>query len=215
MSTKIVTVNKSPISDRYWYKGCTGTIVNDQIRVGGIWFDFDERWEVVDTIKGVGTDLNNVDNVAPLNHTMKIPKTELNKSTVYITKGLPASGKTTWAKEHQKMYPMCKRVNKDELRAMLDNDRYGTDTEKFVCGIRDEIIRRAIEKNCNIIVDDCNLDPRHLVRFEKIIKDRANIVIKDFTDVPLNVCGYRNSLREKPIPDLDIINMYNKFIKEN
>lgn len=41
--------------------------------------------------------------------------------TVYITKGLPASGKTTWAKEKTTSFPNSyKRVNKDDLREMLD-----------------------------------------------------------------------------------------------
>ena len=39
---------------------------------------------------------------------------------VYITKGLPASGKTTWAKELVASAPNSyKRVNKDDLRAKM------------------------------------------------------------------------------------------------
>lgn len=41
-----VTVYKAPISDRYWKPGCDGTISNGQIRVGGAWFNFDNRWVV-------------------------------------------------------------------------------------------------------------------------------------------------------------------------
>lgn len=41
--------------------------------------------------------------------------------TLTLTKGLPGSGKTTWAKEEQKKDSNLVRVNKDELRSMLHN----------------------------------------------------------------------------------------------
>lgn len=41
-----VEVIEYPISDRYCSKGKIGTIRNGQIRVGGTWFKFDERWVV-------------------------------------------------------------------------------------------------------------------------------------------------------------------------
>ena len=43
------------------------------------------------------------------------------KNKVILTVGLPASGKSTWAKEQVSQNPgQYKRVNKDDLRAMLD-----------------------------------------------------------------------------------------------
>lgn len=42
-----VEIIEYPISDRYCRKGATGTIFNNQIRVGGAWFDFDDRWVVI------------------------------------------------------------------------------------------------------------------------------------------------------------------------
>ena len=46
---------------------------------------------------------------------------------VYITKGLPGSGKSTWAKETVDKYPNSyKRINKDDLRAMIDNSKQST-----------------------------------------------------------------------------------------
>lgn len=45
-----VKVIFAPISDRYWSVGCKGKIDDDQIRVSGCWFPFDDRW-IVDTMK--------------------------------------------------------------------------------------------------------------------------------------------------------------------
>lgn len=41
-----VEVVEFPISDRYCHIGAIGTVKNGQIRVGGCWFNFDERWKV-------------------------------------------------------------------------------------------------------------------------------------------------------------------------
>ena len=41
-----VIILSSPVSDRYAYVGSLGTIDKDKIRVGGVWFDFDNRWKV-------------------------------------------------------------------------------------------------------------------------------------------------------------------------
>ena len=46
-----VEVLKYPISDRYCHKGAVGTVRNKQIRVGGAWFDLDERWIVKQVVK--------------------------------------------------------------------------------------------------------------------------------------------------------------------
>ena len=46
--TKHVIVEFAPISDRMWYKGEEGVIINNQIRLGGNWFNFDERYIVKD-----------------------------------------------------------------------------------------------------------------------------------------------------------------------
>lgn len=41
-----VTVVSSPITERYVRAGDTGTVEGNQIHINGVWFDFDERWEV-------------------------------------------------------------------------------------------------------------------------------------------------------------------------
>lgn len=47
---KRVTVKSAPITERYWFGGCSGQVdeYNQQICVSGTWFPFDNRWEVED-----------------------------------------------------------------------------------------------------------------------------------------------------------------------
>jgi predicted kinase len=134
---------------------------------------------------------------------------------IIILKGLPASGKSTFAKDlvnkHQCQY---KRVNKDDLRAMLDNSKWSRNNEKFVLEVRDSIIHSALVNGFNIIVDDTNLDPKHESRLKEIAKDHgADVEVKPF-DVPVDECLKRDKQRASPVGEKVILEMYNRYLKK-
>jgi len=135
---------------------------------------------------------------------------------VILTKGLPASGKTTWAKKLINKNPnMYKRVNKDDLREMLDNSKWSKSSEKFILKIRDNIILEALDFGKHVIVDDTNLHPKHEINIKELVKEKAVVEIKDFTDVPLQICIERDLKREKSVGKKVIKNMYNSFLKKD
>jgi len=135
---------------------------------------------------------------------------------VILTKGLPASGKTTWAKKLINKHPnMYKRVNKDDLREMLDNSKWSKSSEKFILKIRDNIILEALDFGKHVIVDDTNLHPKHEINIKELVKGKAVVEIKDFTDVPLQICIERDLKREKSVGKKVIKNMYNSFLKKD
>lgn len=130
---------------------------------------------------------------------------------IILTKGLPASGKSTWAREQLALDSNTKRVNKDDLRAMLDNSKWSKTNENFVLKIRDFIISEALDNGNNIIVDDTNLHDKHLTRMQelaKIAKFKSTVEVNDsFLQVPLKECIARdlkrpNSVGEKVIRDM-------------
>jgi len=41
-----VIVEKAPINEKYWNVGDIALIYNGQIRLGGCWFNFDDRYKV-------------------------------------------------------------------------------------------------------------------------------------------------------------------------
>lgn len=134
-------------------------------------------------------------------------------SKVIITLGLPASGKTTWALEYCKNNHGTVRVNKDLLREMIFNGQYSEEFEELVCTIRDSILDHALLNQYSIIVDDTNFKEEHRKRIEGIAKlYHAKFEIKDFTDVPLEVCLERNSKRENPVPEEAIRRMHAQYI---
>ena len=136
---------------------------------------------------------------------------------IIVCQGLPASGKSTWAKEQVSTKgSKCKRVNKDDLRSMIDCGRHSKSNEEFVIKVRDFIIEESITSGKDIIVDDTNLDPSHIKRFNEIAKSNGvEVEIVDFTDISLQTCLDRDSKRETPVGDKAIMFMYNKYIKSN
>ena len=68
---------------------------------------------------------------------------------ILILRGLPASGKSTFARNLLTENPHAwKRLNKDELRAMLDNSVHSVPNEKFV-----EYARPLIEGEVKIAIE--------------------------------------------------------------
>ncbi len=89
---------------------------------------------------------------------------------VWRLKGLPASGKTTLALK-MVQEESVKRVNKDALREMLHGGKYSPETEKFVTAVRDAIIRLAVGKGFDVIVDDTNFHPKHQEDLQKLANE--------------------------------------------
>lgn len=129
---------------------------------------------------------------------------------VLFLKGLPASGKSTYAKELVDTQKNWKRVNKDDIRAMLDNSKWSKANEKMVIQVRDSIILTAITSGYNIVIDDTNLSPTHIPHIKEIIEHTGlNVEYEEkFFDTPLAECIRRDMLRPNPVGKKVIRRMY-------
>ena len=131
---------------------------------------------------------------------------------VIILKGLPGSGKSTWAKQ-QVQEVGWKRVNKDELRAMIDNGKWSRSNEKMVLKVRDQIILEAVKNKQNIIVDDTNFAPEHERHIRELVKSLASVEVK-FFDTPLEECIRRDLQRPNSVGERVIRSFYNDYLKK-
>lgn len=131
-----------------------------------------------------------------------------------MTVGLPASGKTTWAKQKLSDKPgSCKRVNKDQLRELLDCGKWSHDNEKFVLGVRDYIIGAALNAGKHVIVDDTNLAPKHRERLQQLAKQHgAAFETVDFTHVSVGECVERDRKRPNYVGEKVIRDMHKQFL---
>ena len=135
----------------------------------------------------------------------------MKKPMIMMLKGLPASGKTTYAETL--VDDGWLRVNKDDLRAMLNNGKWSKSNEGFVLSLRDEIIIRVLVSGKNVVVDDTNLNPKHAIQLRSIAEDFDADFEEKFFDVPLEVCVSRNEVRYDSVPTKVILNMYERYVK--
>ncbi len=149
--------------------------------------------------------------------------------TVIITRGLPASGKTTWSRKWVHDHPSYKRINRDDLRMMIYENMWNKKREEAVLLARKEMIWAFLTARYNLVLDDTNLDPSRMAETLEIVQDwkddisqdpggreiELKIRIKDFTKVPLEECIRRNAKRKGSIrvPERFIRLYYNKYIK--
>jgi len=77
---------------------------------------------------------------------------------IFILKGIPASGKSFFAKELMAKEPgRWKRINFDELRTSIDNGVYSPENEKIIVKTRDLLIQEALKNQFNVIVDNTHI----------------------------------------------------------
>lgn len=136
--------------------------------------------------------------------------------TLTMTKGLPASGKSTWAKEQvAQSNGQTKRVNKDDLRHMLDSGVWNKENEKHILKVRDKLVVHYLSNGFSVIVDDTNLHPKH----EKTLRELAEgfgvtFEVKSFLDVSLHECIQRDIKRGNKVGKKAIERMYNQFLNQ-
>lgn len=134
--------------------------------------------------------------------------------TIYMTRGLPGSGKSTWAKSQMDACPGAyKRINKDDMRAMLDNSHWSRDNEKFVLFMRDIMIVEALKSGKHVIVDDTNFGAKHEPRLRQLAKENgAAFEIIDFTHVSIETCIERDLKRFNSVGEAVIRKMWREFL---
>ncbi|MEU9034928.1 AAA family ATPase [Streptomyces sp. NPDC048352] len=123
---------------------------------------------------------------------------------VHVMTGLPASGKTTAARALQaEAAGRMRRVNLDDLRAMLDvpDPERGRSFrhEQTVLAVQDAAVRAAVEDGFDVVVDNTHLTSHIPKRLKAAVAGRASFVVHDFTDVPLEECLRRDAARERPV----------------
>lgn len=136
--------------------------------------------------------------------------------TIHLTTGLPASGKTTYAKKLvADSNGRVRRVNLDDIRMMMDlNDgsrRFPGANEDTVLKVQDAAILGAINDGFDIIVDNTHLAARLPNRYKRLVAGRATFVIHDFTNVPMETCIARDAARDRQVGPAVITDMHDRM----
>ncbi len=136
-------------------------------------------------------------------------------SKIIFLKGLPASGKSTWAKEKVNTGKYM-RISKDDIRASMLG-KWNKQKEKDVIKIRNNLIRLGVELGRTVIVDDTNLNPVHENSVRGIAQELgvAFELNDSFLSVSPEECVERDLKRQESVGASVIWEMYDKYIKPN
>lgn len=135
-------------------------------------------------------------------------------TVLIITRGLPGSGKSTWARQWVTQDPAHRaEVNRDMLRLMMHGGY--ADAEVQVTTARDAAIEALLRRGISVACSDTNLPQRVARDLAKIgARAKADLEVRDLTCVPLDTCLARNAARtdKEPVPEDRIRAMHSRYI---
>lgn len=117
--------------------------------------------------------------------------------TIYMTVGLPGSGKSTWAMGYaRESRGQVLETSKDHIRPLAPEGLGRKEVEKWTITAQDQAVRTALEAGKSIVVHDTNLNPYHFERFTKIAQEHGGQVeLVDFTHIGVEECVRRDARR--------------------
>lgn len=110
--------------------------------------------------------------------------------TIILTRGLPASGKSTWARAHA-LNTGAIRVNMDDIRKMLHLP-FSKENEEMALKIQDQAILAAVKAGKDVVVDNTHIEKKMPTRYKKLFDGDVKFEIKDFTHVDVEECIRRD-----------------------
>lgn len=135
----------------------------------------------------------------------------MNKQKFIILKGIPASGKSTWARKWVKESPKDRVIiNRDSIRRML-GIYWVPNRESLVTIIETTMVTLALEKGYNITLDSTNLNPNYMKKWEDIASKFDIEIHYIYFNISLEEAIERDKCREFSVGKDVIIKFYNQY----
>ncbi len=118
---------------------------------------------------------------------------------VIMLRGIPASGKSTWAEIYVKKHARAVGLNKDSLREMLYFSTFPMRLEREIVKIEKELAARFLKLGYDVVIDDTNLVMIYENQWRKIAhENNAGFKIVDL-EIDLEEAIKRDEARSKPV----------------
>lgn len=114
-----------------------------------------------------------------------------------VTRGIPGSGKSTWARKAQDGAPngQVKLVCMDDLRLMLDQGVWSKENEEFMQSLQAKIVLEAIVAGHDVIVHNTHMFSKVPNTLKRVTAGLCTPIVAE-VDMPVSVCIERDAQRE-------------------
>lgn len=136
--------------------------------------------------------------------------------TLMIARGLPGSGKSTFAVRWVSEKPAERaRVNRDDLRfATFGKYVLEPDQEQVITAIEHAAVRALLASGKSVVVDNQNLRAKYIKPYLKLAAEVDAVVLhKDFNE-ELPELLRRNKARDKAVPEEYLTKAYKNFVRK-
>ena len=142
----------------------------------------------------------------------------MEKNKLILTRGIQGSGKSTWARQWVTEDPENRvRINNDDIRNMLGK-YWVLSRESLVSDIKEDLVKNAMNRGYDIVVDNMNLNPKEILFWKRIVDENNKdvdsytyeIEYKDFF-IPLEECIRRDAMRPNPIGEKVIRETWKRY----
>lgn len=133
--------------------------------------------------------------------------------TLHITRGIPASGKSTWAKAWVEEAPTLRaRVNRDDLRLMMFGAPFiPFEQEHAVTTAQRAAVIALLNAGRDVVVDDTHLRPRYIQEWVRLVRPGHAVEIHEF-EVDPEVAIRRDAERAHPVGSAVIRKMVSRYL---
>ena len=135
---------------------------------------------------------------------------------VILLRGIPASGKSTWAKTFVKANRDYVIVSRDGIREMIGDYSHSPQTESLVTKLYDKMIKDLLAMKKSLILDNCHAQPKYISETLKVIESaRVNVkvTLKEF-EYDVETCVERDAKRERTV-GREVIEKMDRAIRQN
>lgn len=142
---------------------------------------------------------------------------------IIVLQGLPASGKSTWAKAWANEDSKNRvRFNRDDVRNML-GAYWVPSRESLINEMYLAFLHSSMVEGFDIVIDNMNLNKAAVAEIEEEVKAfnkwislsksdvRYKVEYKSFLEVPLETCIERDSKRDNPIGEKTIRQLFDRY----
>lgn len=131
---------------------------------------------------------------------------------IKLTIGVPASGKSTWAKQFTIDNPNWVRISRDDFRLMLQQSQYMPGAgEKLITKLVEQAIAEATAAKFNVIVDQTNVNLKYLRPMVNYCRQYGDVDFELFP-VTKDEAIARDAAREASVGAEIIERMFNNYI---